>query len=185
MNREKSDICPCAKCSPETRQSCCGCPEYGEWVRRNYTMKEDTAKIAIHVEDSDVKRNSSDWEQYSNFQSKYMYNEDMDMAMDNLDLGKYGSGELDLLASVNELIRKYFDDTHNDGWWTVVNGKSYPDPFTPVLVTIRDDTGDSPYIYTDVASYTGGTDGFWISNNEPVCGDVVAWMKFPRPAEVR
>lgn len=114
-----------------------------------------------------------------------MYNGDIDMAMDNLDMSKYGSRELDLLASVNELIRKYFDDTHSDGWWTVVNGKSYPDPFTPVLVTIRDDTGDSPYTYTDVASYTGGTDGFWISNNEPVCGTVIAWMKFPRPAEVR
>jgi len=236
-----SDILSCVKCNPGTRQSCRGCPEYAEWLRRNYVMREDNARPAIHVEDPDVKRNFSDWEQYFDFQSKYMYNEDMDIAMDTtnqlkdeypcsncsfsvrqncLGCGKlsawmekcielsqdrlteleggndmksdspahaegYGSKELDLIDSVNKLIRKYFADTHNDEWWIAVDGKSYPDRFTPVLVTIRDDTRDSPYTYTDVASYTGGTDGFWISNNELVCGNVVAWMKFPRPAEVR
>lgn len=67
MERGKSDICPCAKCSPETRQSCCGCPEYSEWSRRNYAMKEDNVKLGIYVDDPDVKRNFSDWEQYSSF----------------------------------------------------------------------------------------------------------------------
>lgn len=30
--KPKTD-CPCNKCSAETRQSCCGCPEWKEWKK--------------------------------------------------------------------------------------------------------------------------------------------------------
>jgi hypothetical protein len=97
----------------------------------------------------------------------------------------YGEQEHELLDNMTKILQQYFLDSQRHGWWDIVNGHVYPDAFTPVLVTIRDDNADTPYTYTDVASYTGIPDGFWISNNEPVSGTVVAWMLFPKPAEVK
>lgn len=166
ITNQLKDEYPCSKCGFSVRQSCCGCPEYSEWMKRFLDMKEIKNKIGVDVR-------------------KGIY-----MERSGAHAEGYGSKELDLIDSVNELIRKYFDDAHSDrlidiGWVDIVNGNLYPYPFTPVLVTVREDNADTPLIYTDVASYTGGSDGFWISNNEPVCGTVIAWMKFPRPAEVR
>lgn len=153
------DEYPCSNCGFSVRQNCSGCGKLSEWMETCIELSQD---------------------------KQHKLKGDNDMKIDSPAHAEgYSSKELDLIDSVNELIHKYFADAHNDGWWTAVNGKSYPAPFTPVLVTIRDDTGDGPYTYTDVASYTGDPNGFWISKDEPVRGTVVAWMKFPRPAEVR
>ena len=52
-----------------------------------------------------------------------------------------------------------------------------------VIVTIKDDSGDSPYTYTTVAQYyhRKDFDDFWIADNDYVCGDIIAWMPLPKP----
>ena len=48
---------------------------------------------------------------------------------------------------------------------------------TKVLVTIKDDSGDSLNYYTSVGWYY---DGIWVVDNT-VCYQVIAWMEFPKP----
>ena len=50
---------------------------------------------------------------------------------------------------------------------------------TNVLVTVRDDSGDTPWEYTSVGWCT--PDGqYWVVNNE-ICYGVIAWMPLPEP----
>lgn len=50
---------------------------------------------------------------------------------------------------------------------------------TNVLVTVRDDSGDTPWEYTSVGRRT--PDGkYWIVENE-MCYGVIAWMPLPEP----
>ena len=47
------------------------------------------------------------------------------------------------------------------------------------IITIHDDSGDNPYIYTDFGWYLEAG-GYWIVHDEPR-RDVVAWMVLPNP----
>ena len=51
------------------------------------------------------------------------------------------------------------------------------------IVTIYDDSGDNPYIYTDFGWYLEAG-GYWIVHDEPR-RDVVAWMVLPNPYKER
>jgi len=65
----------------------------------------------------------------------------------------------------------------NIGW--IMAELSIPAEEEPVLVTVRDDSGDGrPNYYVDVGLYLKDAK-CWIVNNERV--DVVAWMLFPDP----
>ena len=50
-----------------------------------------------------------------------------------------------------------------------------------VIVTIRDDSGDSPYTYVTIAQYYRIDRDLWIADNDYVCGDIIAWMPLPKP----
>lgn len=65
----------------------------------------------------------------------------------------------------------------NIGW--IMAELSIPAEEEPVLVTVRDDSGDGrPNYYVDVGLYLKDAK-CWIVNNERV--GVVAWMLFPDP----
>lgn len=62
--------------------------------------------------------------------------------------------------------------------WTPVTEK-LPWTDTNVLVTVLDDSGDTPWSYTSIGWLT--PDGkYWVVDNE-VCYGVVAWMPLPEP----
>ena len=50
---------------------------------------------------------------------------------------------------------------------------------TDVLVTVRDDSGDTPREYTSVGWRTPAGQ-YWIVDNE-ICYGVIAWMPLPEP----
>ena len=59
--------------------------------------------------------------------------------------------------------------------WTPVS-EGPPKTNTNVLVTIKDDSGDSINYYTSVGWYYNG---IWVVDNT-VCYQVIAWMEFPK-----
>lgn len=60
--------------------------------------------------------------------------------------------------------------------WTPVT-EALPWNDTNVLVTVRDDSGDTPWEYTSVGWRT--PDGqYWVVDNE-ICYGVIAWMPLP------
>lgn len=48
-----------------------------------------------------------------------------------------------------------------------------------VIITVLDDHGDTPYTYTTAAWWLQDT--IWISDNDIVQGEVLAWMSLPKP----
>lgn len=52
-----------------------------------------------------------------------------------------------------------------------------PEECKRVLVTVKDDSVDSPLYYTSVGWYYGGN---WIIESR-VCYQVIAWMRPPKP----
>lgn len=46
------------------------------------------------------------------------------------------------------------------------------------IVTVVDSTADKPIYYTTDAWFTGD---YWISDNDMVCGNVIAYRDFPKP----
>jgi len=52
-----------------------------------------------------------------------------------------------------------------------------------LLVVVRDDSGDT--VNTFVATAWRAEYGeMWVCNNEPLCGDVIAWSKMPEPKRI-
>ena len=62
------------------------------------------------------------------------------------------------------------------GEWTPVNER-LPEECKEVLVTVKDDSADSPIYYTAVGWYYAG---IWVVE-DTVCHQVIAWMKPPKP----
>ena len=62
------------------------------------------------------------------------------------------------------------------GEWIPVNER-LPEPCKEVLVTVKDDSADSPIYYTAVGWYYAG---IWVVE-DAVCHQVIAWMKPPKP----
>ena len=60
--------------------------------------------------------------------------------------------------------------------WISVNER-LPKEGNEVIVTIKDDSADSPIYYTSAGWYY---EGIWVVGNE-VCYQVIAWMPFPDP----
>lgn len=53
-----------------------------------------------------------------------------------------------------------------------------PNDDESVIVSVLDNRGDVPWKYTTVAWRCSGV---WISDNDILCGTVVAWMPLPEP----
>lgn len=99
---------------------------------------------------------------------------------------------------VNKYINKFnedfigwLNDIYNDGFlkgaenavskqqWVNCKKDNFPDMYSDwKIVTIQDDNGDRPLVYTTVGWYLD--DGRWIVDNE-VRQDVIAWMNLPEP----
>lgn len=58
--------------------------------------------------------------------------------------------------------------------------KKLPAEAQQVIVSVRDDRGDSPYCYTCCAWLLGDC---WITDNDVLAGEVIAWMPLPKPYE--
>lgn len=67
--------------------------------------------------------------------------------------------------------------TEKTGHWIPVSAR-LPSDDEHVIVSVLDDHGDTPWKYTTVAWLCNGV---WISNNDILCGTVVAWMPLPQP----
>lgn len=64
-------------------------------------------------------------------------------------------------------------------WKWIPVTKALPWNETDVLVTVRDDSGDTPWEYTSVGWRT--PDGkYWVVDHE-ICYGVIAWMPLPKP----
>lgn len=63
--------------------------------------------------------------------------------------------------------------------WVKCEKDNFPNMYSDwKIVTIQDDSGDRPLVYTTVGWYLD--DGRWIVDNE-VRQDVIAWMDLPKP----
>ena len=60
--------------------------------------------------------------------------------------------------------------------WISVNER-LPEECKEVLVTVKDDSADSPIYYTAVGWYYAG---IWVVE-DAVCHQVIAWMRPPKP----
>ena len=65
------------------------------------------------------------------------------------------------------------------GEWALVNER-LPEECKEVLVTVKDDSADSPNYYTAVGWYYAG---IWVVE-DTVCHQVIAWMRPPKPYKV-
>lgn len=83
--------------------------------------------------------------------------------------------KMELLCMITAIEMKH--DELMPKWIPVTEALPWND--TNVLVTVRDDSGDTPWEYTSVGWLT--PDGkYWVVDNE-VCYGVVAWMALPEP----
>ena len=83
----------------------------------------------------------------------------------------------------NQYRVSYFQDYHfvdevlfNTNEWISVNER-LPEECREVLVTVKDDSADSPNYYTAVGWYYAG---IWVVE-DTVCHQVIAWMRPPKP----
>ena len=86
-------------------------------------------------------------------------------------------------AENNQYRVGYFQDNHfvdeilfDGGEWISVNER-LPEECKEVLVTVKDDSADSPIYYTAVGWYYAG---IWVVE-DAVCHQVIAWTKPPKP----
>lgn len=63
--------------------------------------------------------------------------------------------------------------------WIPCSKNSMPPWNEEVIVTVMDDSGDTPFEYTCSAWWF--QDKIWISDNDIVFGEVIAWMPLPKP----
>lgn len=76
---------------------------------------------------------------------------------------------------IDELKKQLADSVH---WIPIEKGS--PNNDEDVIVSVLDDHGDTPWKYTTVAWLCNEV---WISDNEVLCGSVIAWMPLPKPYE--
>ena len=87
---------------------------------------------------------------------------------------------IDLLRSVEALLKTFL--SNNEINWTLITSENdLPNDDESVLITIKDESGDTPYIYSYVGWYLK-TGKCWIVDNE-ARNDIIAWAKFPCPYE--
>ena len=94
------------------------------------------------------------------------------------DLKKFRILGEDLVSTYDRQYVKYLEDIIKQVPKWKWKEKDLPKDYELYWVTIRDDSGDSVYWYTDVGWYFG--DGCWIVNNSREM-NVVAWMEKPVP----
>ena len=82
----------------------------------------------------------------------------------------------DRTVDANDIMR--FPSAEPEWKWIPVT-KALPWNGTNVLVTVRDDSGDTPWEYTSVGWRTPAGQ-YWIVDNE-ICYGVIAWMPLPEP----
>ena len=71
------------------------------------------------------------------------------------------------------------DDLSREISWIPIEDEEPPER-QDVIVTVIDDSGDHLYTFSTTA---WRLDDHWISDNESLCGKVIAWMKLPKPYE--
>ena len=103
-----------------------------------------------------------------------------DMAMKRLELQKEGLSWSEFCRGFGfamEFVKQTQSVEQVPKWIPVT--KTLPWNDTDVLVTVLDDSGDTPFRYTAVGWRT--PDGqYWVVNNE-MCYGVLAWMPLPEP----
>ena len=91
-------------------------------------------------------------------------------------LKQYNKGLDDAIKAINKLPSA--EPERKTGKWLPVSER-LPWTDTDVLVTVFDDSGDTPWSYTSRGWLT--PDGqYWVVDNE-ICYGVVAWMPLPEP----
>lgn len=105
-----------------------------------------------------------------------MTNEDAVKWMENLksDIGKM---QFRALWGYEQAMDEIIDLLSVETKWTPVS-EGLPKDDEDVIVSVLDDYGDTPWKYTTVAWLCNGT---WISDNDILCGTVIAWMSKPKP----
>ena len=83
---------------------------------------------------------------------------------------------IDELISKELLLKEVDEVLFDGGEWVPVSDR-LPEPCKEVLVTVKDDSADSPIYYTAVGWYYAG---IWVVE-DAICHQVIAWMRPPKP----
>ena len=67
------------------------------------------------------------------------------------------------------------------GWTKLNSDNDFPKTGENVIVTIKDESGDNVYYYTDVGWWTGIDNMFMVDND--MCYSVTHWRNMPEPCE--
>ena len=102
----------------------------------------------------------------NDFESNFMCDKD-----DSHDIG-FVAG----LHRAKSLVRSLQSTNVAPDW--IPCSEKLPSDFEEVIISVCDDHGDTPYNYTTVG---WKCEKYWISDNDCVCGDVLAWMPLPAP----
>lgn len=116
-------------------------------------------------------KESIDTEGYCATKENYARIQALDMAIEALKTSEVISNK-DLV--INHLIKQlsYIKPT-----WVLAD-RVLPNIDEEVIVSVCDDSGDNSYYYTTTGWLCHDT---WISNNERICGEVIAWAPLPKP----
>jgi len=113
--------------------------------------------------------------------------EDVDKAIRNIcDLcgeDKKNNGVMCGACNLDSFIREYEDlpSVELERRWIPVT-EALPINDVDVIVSVLDNSGDTPYRFTSVGWCT--PDGqYWVVDNE-MCNGVIAWMPLPEPAVI-
>ena len=115
-------------------------------------------------------------------QSQIIENEDGEMLVQMRQSIGYNVDKDELLKAL-QYDRNQYEKGYKDGRpkWIPVSDDHLPKNDDFVIITIKDESGDYPYIYSDFGWYLDKAD-CWIVDAQQRT-DVIAWMPLPKPYE--